>query len=538
MAKTRSFQWRKGLIPAIILLIILFGIANVYSSSKENPARSDIIGIDLPPVPGGEQMPAVQFLHDRHTEALDGKKSCSFCHERQDDRLVFKFKRSENTTPEKDMAVYHDNCIGCHVKTAKTGEPAGPVTGDCRSCHNRKSTVESSWQPIRFDKTLHYRHESSQSIQAPKSEGETNCDACHHIYDEAAQKAVYEKGKEENCVYCHKSLQTEKASSIRTASHAACVSCHESLAGRQVVSGPVTCQACHDEKARKKIEPLNTIPRLKRNQPDMTLIASWLDRPEITVKAAAKQMDPVPFNHERHENKVESCLACHHESLQECSVCHTEIGDDKGGFVRLDQAMHNIDSEQSCIGCHQSVQQEENCAGCHEALMPRTPFANENCVRCHAADKTLLEPLPVSREARTALADDLFDAQKERIKRVPDARIPETVTIGAMASEYASAALPHRRIVRSLESRIAASGLAQYFHREATTLCMGCHHNSPATFEPPKCASCHGEAFKGLQDDRPGLKGAYHGQCIECHQAMNIQEPAATDCIKCHQEKK
>ncbi|MCP4020221.1 MAG: cytochrome c3 family protein, partial [Desulfobacteraceae bacterium] len=64
----------------------------------------------------------------------------------------------------------------------------------------------------------------------------------------------------------------------------------------------------------------------------------------------------------------------------------------------------------------------------------------------------------------------------------------------------------------------------------------GCHHNSPASLTPPKCSSCHGKS-SDLKADKPGLKGAYHGQCITCHQKMEVKTVLPTDCTKCHEKK-
>ena len=35
----------------------------------------------------------------------------------------------------------------------------------------------------------------------------------------------------------------------------------------------------------------------------------------------------------------------------------------------------------------------------------------------------------------------------------------------------------------------------------------------------------------------PGLKAAYHQQCMGCHREMGLEKPAATECAACHQEK-
>jgi len=71
------------------------------------------------------------------------------------------------------------------------------------------------------------------------------------------------------------------------------------------------------------------------------------------------------------------------------------------------------------------------------------------------------------------------------------------------------------------------------------TLCQACHHNTPAgAKKPPRCVNCHGKPFDDKQPNRPGLKAAYHGQCMSCHKAMDLKKPVNTDCVGCHKEKK
>ena len=247
MVKLSSFQFRAGIILTVILIIALIGMVNVHSEAGTDKRRSDIVTIDLPALPGGEQMPAVQFFHDLHTETLKGKKDCKACHQQKDNQLVFKFKRLEDSNTDKDMNIYHDNCIDCHKETADVqyksflllaDNRSGPVSGDCRSCHNSSSKSGSSRQPVSFDKSLHYRHESAKLIKPIKATDEVNCSACHHKYDKDAKKTIYKKGEEEACGYCHKPQKTSEASSIRSASHDACVNCHQQLADHGRLAHP------------------------------------------------------------------------------------------------------------------------------------------------------------------------------------------------------------------------------------------------------------------------------------------------------------
>jgi hypothetical protein len=164
------------------------------------------------------------------------------------------------------------------------------------------------------------------------------------------------------------------------------------------------------------------------------------------------------------------------------------------------------------------------------------PSADATCRTCHAVDKAALK-FPIDPAAMTALAQQAVQDRKTPFVMVPDDQIPEKVSINAMVDKYEAVTLPHRKIVRSLAERMEDNRLAGLFHGQASTLCLGCHHNSPASTQPPKCAACHGEPFKNGPDGRPGLLGAYHGQCLSCHQAMQIEKPAATDCTACHKPK-
>lgn len=56
--------------------------------------------------------------------------------------------------------------------------------------------------------------------------------------------------------------------------------------------------------------------------------------------------------------------------------------------------------------------------------------------------------------------------------------------------------------------------------------CISCHHYAPTGKIPP-CSECHA---KPTTLGQPGLKGAYHRQCLGCHQ----QWSGTNDCVNCH----
>lgn len=62
--------------------------------------------------------------------------------------------------------------------------------------------------------------------------------------------------------------------------------------------------------------------------------------------------------------------------------------------------------------------------------------------------------------------------------------------------------------------------------------CDTCHHRNP---EGPilSCEACHGQPSNPGNLRQPGLKGAYHRQCLACHREWTH----ATDCGICHAKK-
>jgi hypothetical protein len=93
---------------------------------------------------------------------------------------------------------------------------------------------------------------------------------------------------------------------------------------------------------------------------------------------------------------------------------------------------------------------------------------------------------------------------------------PETLTLDILINRYGSVEFSHG------------------YHAEMTGDCSSCHHHS-AEGSTPACGECH-EAitvyhYSGVQREPSiGLKGAYHRQCMGCHQEMESGPVGCTDC--------
>jgi hypothetical protein len=490
-------------------------------SEKEVTKREDVIFIDTLKNFEDIQRPPAVFLHDLHTDALQKKnKDCKTCHlfDKDKNRILYKFKRVEDTDKTTLIDNYHKNCIDCHTnkKFERQNEKTGPIT--CNECHVKEPSVISSRQPLFMDKSLHFRH-----IKA----FDEKCETCHHEYDKEKKKLFYAKGEEKNCRYCHEKEKIDNRISMKEAAHIACIDCHIKNIDKQKKSGFINCSGCHNKENIDKIEKIKNVPRLKRNQPDVALIK--LSEKDMTDEKKSKfRMSFVPFNHKLHENVNDTCLVCHHKDLNSCNKCHTQEGSEDGGGISLEQSMHSVNNNTSCIGCHEIKKHEKECAGCHNTNLKDN---DEFCNKCHIKTSKEKKDSQDDKAFAKFLLESRLPVQKYDIEK-----IPEKVKISTLQNKYEPVDFPHRKVVTTMINSASENGLAKYFHKDST-VCQGCHHNSPASDNPSLCESCHRKekSFKNKVSLRPELMGAYHIQCMGCHKRMNIDKP--TGCTECHKEK-
>jgi hypothetical protein len=484
-------------LPLLILLAVT--VSGFTSASEQIPRQISpaTVTMQFPAAFGDLQRPAVEFDHKAHTEALE-TEGCEACH-RIDDKgvLIPKLASGLEADSRDDLIdAFHNSCMGCHRERSSEELSAGPLT--CGECHVKRSPGVPMRAAMAFDYSLHARHAKAF---------EDKCENCHHVYDEVAEELKYEKGKEEGCRSCHGVVDEERKLSLANASHSACVSCHLRRIRLELDSGPALCVGCHELERQDAIKRLEEIPRLVRGQPDTT----WIQSDD--AKSAT-----VAFNHLGHEPVTGSCSTCHHQTVKPCDECHSLEGSPEGSGVTMAQAFHLATSEHSCVGCHAQHTAEKGCAGCHHS-MSRLP-GERTCVVCHSG------PPPGAPDLEVAPA--LNDVRLDVLPTVSD-EFPETVVIDGMVDRYEASTLPHAKIVVKLDEIVRESKLAGRFHGDTETLCSGCHHHSPIGTRPPPCRACHADAAEPTRD-RPGLKVAYHRQCVGCHIAMDLPKQGCTDC--------
>ena len=93
---------------------------------------------------------------------------------------------------------------------------------------------------------------------------------------------------------------------------------------------------------------------------------------------------------------------------------------------------------------------------------------------------------------------------------------PDVVTLNELENDYEPVIFEHRR-----HAQMSAMG----------NECSNCHHYSEGG-RITACKECHpAGAAETMQ--QPGLKGAYHRQCMGCHDTWS----GASDCDMCHDKK-
>lgn len=261
-------------------------------------------------------------------------------------------------------------------------------------------------------------------------------------------------------------------------------------------------------------------------------------------------MPPVAFDHALHKKWMKGagreCVVCHHTGDPvACTTCHTVPTRHIGDYVSLYKAMHEEhiaprpkNTPASCVSCHLQQEKARDCAGCHKSLVrPRREGAW--CQVCHS-------PAPALDAATVAqgINQDLPDAENRRMARqlvathkpvdyMSPMLAPIKVRIDMGGRHFGPTLFAHRRHVTSLMERMGSSRLAGAFHKPGA-VCVTCHHNSPASATPPRCASCHSAGINPATPGKPALKAAYHLLCMTCHTDMQVGRPRNTDCASCH----
>jgi hypothetical protein len=524
--KLQASKTMAGLTIRLVVLISVLAATSCDPPRTESPPSVSDLIISWPPSLGQPGREPAYFPHERHAKKLQAE-GCASCHPKAENGKLegFLLKKSADCyAAEQCQQVYHDFCIGCHLKRGAEKKDAGPR--DCGSCHRQRSWQTPPVIEMRYDYSLHQRHilALQKEISDPN---EKPCQLCHHLYDEGKKRLYYRPGTESACSDCHLERDQGRNLSWRHAAHLDCLECHQRRLEKNQQAGPVDCAGCHQVEVRAKIKLLAEVPRLLRGQPDFL----WMESRNKSTRL-------VPFDHQRHEVTSFFCTGCHHRALRPCGECHDPLGNlPQSGGVSLERALHQPESSLSCVGCHaEKAAGKMECRGCHSVAKPAS---KEACDACHrgpvpqkmAEASRVISKLPDSR--RLLVPQSVF-FPKLSLPPLPAETLlefPADLVLDSGGTEFQATKFPHRKVVEKLYLPLAKDNLAVAFKRRPELFCSGCHHHQPEGQRPAACRTCHDNSG-GQLTDRPTLIEAYHRQCLGCHQAMKLKQ----NCEDCHKK--
>ncbi len=136
---------------------------------------------------------------------------------------------------------------------------------------------------------------------------------------------------------------------------------------------------------------------------------------------------------------------------------------------------------------------------------------------CKPAEKPAPAPAPCEPcepcncPAPSEVAKAVPAAEAQADTGAPEVELPDECRLYHLADQYEPTIFSHTN------------------HVEYADNCETCHHHSSQVEAAPPCRECHGVTSGDLR--LPGLKGAYHRQCMNCHREMGA---GPLDCEGCH----
>lgn len=142
---------------------------------------------------------------------------------------------------------------------------------------------------------------------------------------------------------------------------------------------------------------------------------------------------------------------------------------------------------------------------------------------------------PVTAHSAEALAQDCRVCHTVPEPTTTNAQLLPCPRTEAASSEHDESEAPDVFILGKLSEIYVPVVFPHKLHASMTEMgqgCSVCHHRNP----PGKilaCDECHGGPSNPENLRQPGLKGAYHRQCLSCHREWTHE----TDCVICHARK-
>jgi nitrate/TMAO reductase-like tetraheme cytochrome c subunit len=371
-------------------LVILFALLGVWlaACSRHTPAgrspkpiQADTFDIGpLTPVVISPSKDLAKFLHEDHTEQVDARLTCNYCHSVEANLQKLAQHADNPTEANKPPYPGHASCIACHMaEFTRTkpmpaadkeghGEPPGQWSAMCYVCHrqvglDREGTNAMDIFPSRLSHNVMFTAEQHR-------------EHITYVYppDLPDPKRAGQKMDDTTCQDCH-SVLPHPQPGVTFEAHTACYACHRTSdyrppalgAKSEVQPGSLAsgaCNTCHA--ATTKPEEL---------------------RP-LATKMQGVRSYAYKFTHATHQQG-------------KCTDCHNLDGT-YANQVGTPRAKQHLTGTRSAIG--------QGCFSCHNGkrafgdLDANGQATQEHCLKCHTPSQ--LGPLfgaPATAAARPEL---------------------------------------------------------------------------------------------------------------------------------------
>ncbi len=318
---------------------------------------------------------------DTHQKTLGN--DCTKCHNTEAFKPASRFNHDKT-----DFALLGKHktvqCIDCHIKETKNGEPFQRFDGvpfkNCNSCHDdpHNNNLGSNC------KECH----SEQSFDAPAS--------LHRFNHSKTLFALKGKHKQVDCRECHK-MEVPPLNVLQDRSGVLpndCKTCHKDVHDGKFGTN---CAECHNEDSFRKVGDLG---KFNHNQTSFVLKGKHETVDCKKCHTTKSMTDPLPHN---------TCATCHkdyHEGqfvnpvkTPDCSACHTEDGFAGSSYTVEQHAVARFPLDGAhiatpCLACHQKDNKwkfrniGERCVDCHkdvhEGQIDSKWYVNQACNNCHS----------------------------------------------------------------------------------------------------------------------------------------------------------
>lgn len=306
---------------------------------NQKPIQQDTFDLGpITPVKISPEKDLKKFLHADHTEQVDKRLNCNYCHGVEANLQKIRLNGNNEKEANKPPFSGHSSCMACHMaEFTQTKSNTAEWSGLCYACHKQVGIDKDAGFnqmkpfPARLSHNIYFTPEQHQE---------------HTKYTYPADDPKL-AGKKAECATCHEVQKSGPAVDFKA--HVTCYACHRTNEFKapgigvkaDVKPGALAsgaCNTCHQDS----------------NKPE--------DLRPLEVKMNGVRSYQFKFTHREHE-KAANCTSCHNIN----GTYATQVSSPKA-------KQHNGGTK-SAAG--------QGCFSCHNDQRVFGDLNAQNCIRCH-----------------------------------------------------------------------------------------------------------------------------------------------------------